>query len=220
MSESVENFMKAVYQQIYDYHEKASTSVIAEKLNISSSAVTDMSKKLSNKQLIIYEKYKNITLTPQGYEMALRIVRRHRLWELFLSTVFNLDMSQIHREAELLEHTTSDFLTDKLEEYLGHPYSDPHGDPIPDKNGNFHGEPAESTLLDVKPDRKYTIKRLNTRSENVLQFLNEYHFSVNKPVKLMQHIQPENAVLVKIDNTKIILNALIASCVLVVKAKK
>ena len=137
MSVSTENFIKSIYLLKSDYGLKANSSNLSKQLNISHAAVTDMSRKLAIKGWIVYEKYKEITLTPDGEKMALNIIRRHRLWELFLSSVLNIPVTKVHQEAEILEHQTSDFLIDKIDEYLGKPNFDPHGDPIPDFEGKL-----------------------------------------------------------------------------------
>ncbi len=131
MSVSVENFIKTVYHLNENGEKDTKPGSIASELNISNAATTDMSRKLARKNLIYYQKYKPILLTAKGQKMALSVIRKHRLWETFLFENFNLSLDEIHREAELLEHQTSDFLADKIEELLGMPKVDPHGTPIP-----------------------------------------------------------------------------------------
>ena len=134
MSVAIENFVKAIYNN--EKHDIANTKPgnIASKLGISSAAATDMAKKLDTKGLLNYEKYQKLRLTKKGEKMALNVVRKHRLWEAFLHKTFDMSLHKIHREAELLEHETSDFLAEKISAYLGNPKFDPHGDPIPNAN--------------------------------------------------------------------------------------
>jgi DtxR family transcriptional regulator, Mn-dependent transcriptional regulator len=135
MSVSIENFIKAIYKQ--GIHSVADTrlSTIARLLSISNAAATDMARKLAKKGIVNYVKYKPLSLTEYGLNLALNVIRKHRLWESFLYKTLNLSLHEIHREAELLEHQTSDLLAEKIENYLGFPATDPHGDPIPALNG-------------------------------------------------------------------------------------
>lgn len=131
-SVSVENIVKAIYS-LHTLGENVKTGVLAEKLNVSAAAITDISRKLSAKGIIDYEKYKGLNLTMKGRRIAINVIRKHRLWETFLHETLGLSLTEIHDEAENLEHQTSDFLADKLSEYLGHPEKDPHGQEIPKK---------------------------------------------------------------------------------------
>jgi len=129
-----------------------------------------MARKLSKKGWVIYEKYKEISLTPKGNQMALSIIRRHRLWESFLVNILNIPVSKVHNEAELLEHQTSDFMTEKLDEFLGNPQFDPHGDPIPDSSGKL---PRDSNILlkDANKGKSYIISRIRHEDEGTFNFL-------------------------------------------------
>lgn len=130
-STSVENFLKSIFTLRHDEGEKSSTTNMAMRLGISGPAVTDMAKKLSVKGLVVYAPYKELELTPAGLSLAVKVIRRHRLWEMFLYRVLKMDLGEVHREAEILEHQTSDSLLEKIDDYLGRPKFDPHGDPIP-----------------------------------------------------------------------------------------
>ena len=114
-----------------------STAFLADKLEVSNAASTDMVKRLNTQGLLRYEKYKGVELTDQGEKLALRTIRRHRLWETFLINTLGLSWSEVHEEAEVLEHQTSDFLIDKIDQFLDYPEFDPHGDPIPSKDGKI-----------------------------------------------------------------------------------
>ncbi len=131
-SVSVENIVKAIYSS-HTLGENVKTGTLAKKLNVSAAAITDISRKLSAKGIIDYEKYKGLSLTMKGRRIALNVIRKHRLWETFLHETLDLSLTEIHDEAEHLEHQTSDFLADKISEYLGHPNKDPHGQEIPKK---------------------------------------------------------------------------------------
>jgi len=133
---SEENYLKALYH-LYQPDEGIGTNAIANHLNTKPASVTEMLKKLSEKKLLTYEKYQGVILTKKGYASALNVVRRHRLWEYFLVDKLNLKWDEVHDIAEQLEHIQSDVLIEKLDMYLGHPKIDPHGDPIPDKEGKM-----------------------------------------------------------------------------------
>ena len=140
MSVAIENFVKAIYKNDMQDNNDTKPGNIAKKLGISNAAATDMAKKLATKDLLHYEKYQALQLTEKGTKMALNVVRKHRLWEALLFKMFDMSLHEIHREAELLEHETSDFLANKISEYLGNPKFDPHGDPIPNADGEITTE--------------------------------------------------------------------------------
>src|SRR5690606_27239517 len=132
---SEENYLKSIFHVSGKDNKRVSTNDVADSLTTKASSVTDMIQKLSDKKLIKYEKYKGVLLTPKGRKIAASIVRRHRLWEVFLVDKLNFSWDEIHEIAEELEHVGSEKLIDKLEAFLGYPKKDPHGDPIPDKDG-------------------------------------------------------------------------------------
>lgn len=208
MSVSIEDFVKGIYQLQIDLQQKASSSNLAGRLGISHAAVTDMAKKLSAKGLIIYQKYKEIKLTGEGEKMALKVIRRHRLWELFLSKVLHMPMEEIHHEAEKLEHQTSDRLTQKLDEFLGHPSYDPHGDPIPGADGQM---PEDETLLlsEAKTGNTYEIARIRHGSDELVRFFDGNNIKPGLPITVDQIFEPGNNVAVKINNKPFVLNELI-----------
>ena len=130
MSVAAENFIKSIYLLKSDYGIKASSSILSKQLNISHSAIAEMSRKLALKGWLVYMKYPAINLTQYGKKLALNVIRCHRFWELFLAQVLNISLSHVHKEVEILEHQTSDLLIEKINEYLGNPNFDPHGDPF------------------------------------------------------------------------------------------
>src|SRR5580693_6558937 len=131
-----ENYLKAIYHLSLQ-SESVSTNQIAASLNTKAASVTDMLKKLADKELINYTKYQGVTLTPQGEKIAVSIIRKHRLWEYFLVEKLNFKWDEVHDVAEELEHISSKELADRLDQFMGYPKYDPHGDPIPDSNGKL-----------------------------------------------------------------------------------
>jgi len=159
MSVAIENFVKAIYQ--FSKHSEYDTkpSTVAKKLGITSAGATDMSKKLAAKGLLDYEKYQELKLTSKGELLALQVLRKHRIWESLLFKLLDLSLHEIHREAELLEHETSDFLAEKIHEYLGRPDFDPHGDPIPSIDGKFPKIKDSVALSKAIENTDYRISR-------------------------------------------------------------
>ncbi|MEY8849354.1 metal-dependent transcriptional regulator [Psychroserpens sp. XS_ASV72] len=213
MSVAIENFIKAIYNN--DSHDIKDTKPgnIAKQLGISSAAATDMAKKLATKNLLHYEKYQALQLTDKGTKMALNVVRKHRLWEAFLFKMFDMSLHDIHREAELLEHQTSDLLADKISAYLGHPKFDPHGDPIPNSNGEITTEDHSIALADAKEGQTYVISRLMSDNKEFFEFcaLNDIKYrntiTVSKQFitnKMTQITIGSNTIVLNQDFTKII----------------
>lgn len=137
LSLSEENYLKAIYHLGKFGSISVSTNAIAEQMQTKASSVTDMIKKLAEKHLVDYQKYQGASLTEKGRLTAASVVRKHRLWEVFLVEVLNFKWDEVHEVAEQLEHIKSEKLINQLDAFLNHPTHDPHGDPIPDKNGNI-----------------------------------------------------------------------------------
>lgn len=140
-----ENYLKAIFKLSRQDQEEVTTNAIAELLQTKSSSVTDMLRRLAEKDLIHYTKYRGVTLTEEGRRIAVRIIRKHRLWEVFLVEKLGLGWEEVHPMAEELEHIDFERLTEKLDAFLGHPKYDPHGDPIPSASGEF--ETSQSCKL-------------------------------------------------------------------------
>ena len=137
MTFSEENYLKTIYHLTIISDSEISTNAIAEKMETKASSVTDMLKKLAEKDLVDYKKYQGVSLTEKGKLSAKMIVRKHRLWEVFLVEKLDFSWDEVHDIAEQLEHIKSEKLINKLDDFLGNPTEDPHGDPIPDKNGKL-----------------------------------------------------------------------------------
>ena len=136
-SRSEENYLKAIYQLGQDGQSAVSTSSIADRMQTKASSVTDMLKKLADKKWVDYTPYQGVSLTDTGRLMAAGIVRKHRLWEVFLVEKLAFSWDEVHDIAEQLEHIKSEPLIDRIDAFLDHPEFDPHGDPIPDKEGKI-----------------------------------------------------------------------------------
>lgn len=137
MTHSEENYLKAIYHLTVLVNEEISTNAIAEKMETKASSVTDMLKKLAEKDLVHYKKYQGVSLTEKGAHLAKMIVRKHRLWEVFLVEKLEFSWDAVHEIAEQLEHIKSEQLINKLDAFLNFPTEDPHGDPIPNAEGKI-----------------------------------------------------------------------------------
>lgn len=168
LSKHLENYLKAIWH-IQNEKGACSTSALAKYLGVSSASVSSMLKKLRSKKLVNYVPYKGATMTPRGEKAALEIIRHHRLLELYLSEELKFPLDQVHAEAEELEHTLSEELETVLFEKLGRPTRDPHGDPIPTKDGRV--ETVGKPLLEAPPDRPIKVIRVRDRNPDILKYL-------------------------------------------------
>ncbi|KUG25794.1 mn-dependent transcriptional regulator mntr [hydrocarbon metagenome] len=214
---SKENYLKAVYSRVNEVGSGATTSSLAEKLEISNAAISEMAKKLSDEGLITYEKYRGMELTGEGKKIALRVIRRHRLWELFLMNVLDLSWSEVHDEAENLEHSTSDYLIDKIDRYLGYPKFDPHGYPIPQKNGVIPKTPDLVKLKDAISGKKYKVSRVNDANNDMMIYLTKIGMSLSKEIEVVEKLAFDNSVIIKVDSERHSLSELVASNIFVEK---
>ena len=206
MSVAVENFVKAIYKNKHHDHKDTKPGTIAKKLGISSAAATDMSKKLAERGLLEYEKYQELQLTKAGTEMALNVVRKHRLWESFLFKTFDMSLHDIHREAELLEHETSDFLAAKISEYLGHPKFDPHGDPIPNAKGEITTKDVSIALSNTEEGKSYVISRLMSDDKEFFEFCASNGLKYGNTISITKQFTKNKMTQIIINHNTILLN--------------
>ncbi len=217
ISISTENFIKVIYNFENRQGWDTRPGTIARELKITNAAATDMARKLSHKKLVDYKKYKALKLTPSGKRMALEILRKHRLWETFLHRVFGLSMHEIHREAEMLEHFTSDFLAEKISMYLGNPTTDPHGDPIPDKHGEFLSDKDSVILSIADPENEYEVTRLSASDKEFFDFCHSNHITVGAILSVKKQYQQNKMTEIELRNTKLLLHGDLAGTIFVKK---
>lgn len=206
MSVAVENFVKAIYNNEQHDIKDTKPGNIAQKLGISNAAATDMAKKLASKGLINYKKYQALQLTDAGEKLALTVVRKHRLWEVLLHKMFDMSLHEIHREAELLEHETSDFLAEKISEYLGHPKFDPHGDPIPNANGDITTTDTSIPLMNAEEGKTYIVARLLSEDKEFFEFCASNGLTYGNSLTVVKQFKNSKMTELKIQNNTIILN--------------
>ncbi len=198
---SKENYLKTVYAQTSRGELTVTTSKIAKKLSITNAATSEMARKLADESLLSYTKYKGVNLTEVGKEIALKVIRRHRLWETFLENVLNMSWSEVHCEAENLEHSSSDLLMDKIDEFLGFPKFDPHGSPIPGKNGEMPEVPDYLPLKEVATGSKYVVTKVSDKNSELIEYFTEIGLLLNKKITLIKRFSFDNSVQIKIDNS-------------------
>lgn len=206
MSVAIENFVKAIYKNNNNDSNDTKPGNIAKKLGISNAAATDMAKKLATKELLHYEKYKALKLTKKGEKMALSVVRKHRLWEAFLYKTFDMSLHDIHREAELLEHETSNFLANKISEYLGNPKFDPHGDPIPNENGEITTINNSIALSNTIENKEYVISRLMSDDKEFFDFCTQNSLKYGNTILVTKQFSSNKMTQISINNNTIVLN--------------
>ena len=172
-SETVEKYLKTIYE-IQQPGGRVKTTILAQTLGVTAGSVTDMIKRLSSvrPKLVSHELHKGVALTPRGKKIALSVIRRHRLLETFLNRVLGFSWDEVHDEAENLEHHISDRLTDAIAEYLNHPQYDPHGDPIPQKNGKLKADKFQS-LTATPVGESVKIARVRHNDAKMLRYLDE-----------------------------------------------
>ncbi|PTT00651.1 iron-dependent repressor [Pedobacter sp. HMWF019] len=196
-----ENYLKVIYHLSNLTTGTVQTNAIADKIQTRPASVTDMMKKLAEKQLINYVKYQGVTLTEKGKATAVNIVRKHRLWELFLVKTLNFKWDEVHEIAEELEHVNSPLLIERLDEYLGYPKNDPHGDPIPDKNGNFDS-PALVKLSKLKPAEKGIVVGVSEHSSSFLKYLEKIKLTLGTAVEMIEVIEFDGSVDLLVEDTR------------------
>lgn len=191
-----ENYLKAIYHLAADESKPVNTNQIATVLNTKAASVTDMLKKLSGKNLIDYERYQGVELTDSGKQIALKIIRKHRLWEYFLVEKLAFGWDEVHDLAEQLEHIQSPELVNRLDEFLGFPKYDPHGDPIPDQSGMIKRVEMKSVAL-LKTGDAGIIAGIKEHSSSFLQYLEKMDLKIGKKICVEEVIPFDETVILR-----------------------
>ena len=197
---SEENYLKAILTLSLLSLEKVSTNSIASEIGTTAASVSDMLKKLLEKKLINYEKYKGVSLTNKGKELATTIIRKHRLWETFLVDCLNFDWSEVHIVAEQLEHIQSEKLIDKLDKFLEYPEFDPHGEPIPTREGII---PNSNTvpLNKLNTLTKGLVMGVTLDEKKFLDYLTKLNIRIGTKIIIEEKIDFDNSLNIKINDT-------------------
>lgn len=215
-SQSEENYIKAIYHLSSVSEKGISTNAIAKKLETKASSVTDMVKKLSEKEVVVYKKYQGVTLTDFGKKTAANIIRKHRLWEVFLVEKLNFSWYEVHEVAEQLEHIKSPKLIDELDSFLGHPKRDPHGDPIPDKEGNLP-QIQKSLLSTLEKNEKGVCVGVNDTSSEFLRFLDKQKIGLGQHIKILDKEPFDDSFLVEINSKQLTISNKVANNIYIQK---
>jgi DtxR family Mn-dependent transcriptional regulator len=207
---SEENYLKAIYHLEVGSKKGISTNAIAKSLETKASSVTDMVKKLSEKKVVLYKKYQGVTLTEFGKKTAANIVRKHRLWEVFLVEKLNFSWDEVHEVAEQLEHIKSPKLINQLDALLGFPTHDPHGDPIPDKEGNVNT--IDKILLStLNKDESGVCIGVDDSSSDFLRFLDKKKITLGKKIMVLEKEDFDDSLSIEIDGEKLSISKKIAN---------
>ena len=197
-STSEENYIKSIFH-LQAEKGIVTTNELAQTLHTRPASVTDMMKKLKAKKLLHYEPYQGFQLSHEGRKVALSIVRRHRLWEFFLAEKLKFNWDEVHEVAEHLEHVSSKKLIDKLDEYLGFPKVDPHGDPIPDKNGKIASN-KQVRLSELQTNRPAIVSHVSDQSPGLLELLKHKNISIGSKLEVKKKFSFDNSVELKLKN--------------------
>lgn len=191
-----ENYLKAIYKLSHTGIDWVNTNAIAEKLSTKASSVTDMIKRLAEKGLVNYKPYKGATLTPLGQSIAVGTIRKHRLWEVFLVEKLDFKWDEVHEIAEELEHINSDELILRLEKFLSYPKFDPHGDPIPDRNGKVQNH-KDQVLADLGLGEEAMIVGVKEHASSFLQYLEKNNLLLGTKVKVLNQFEFDHSMVIE-----------------------
>lgn len=204
LSYTEENYLKAIYHLSEDGKKEVFTNSISEALQTKPASVSDMLRKLSQKDVIHYMKYKGVSITPKGKKAALQIIRKHRLWEVFLVEKLKFNWDEVHEIAEQLEHIQSNLLIERLDEFLGYPVYDPHGDPIPNNKGEIKPK-IQIQLSELEVNKKGIVIGLKETSPLFLQYLDKAGIYIGARIKVTDKIEFDGSQEINIDNKKSII---------------
>lgn len=193
-----ENYIKAIFH-LQQADGNVSTNELAAVLNTRAASVTDMLKKLKEKKLLNYEKYKGVRLTAEGKKLALGVVRKHRLWEYFLVNTLQFGWDEVHEVAEELEHITSRKLVEKLDAFLEYPKFDPHGDPIPDSHGKM-AVLQQVNLIDLPAGTPAEVSGVGSQSTELLELLKHKNIGIGVRLEVKRKFSFDHSIEIKIRN--------------------
>lgn len=191
-----EDYLKAIYKVSERLGNPVSTSAVATEIGTSAASVTDMLKKLAEKDLIHYERYKGVSLSKKGARLATQLIRKHRLWETFLVEKLQFTWDEVHHLAEQLEHIQSDELVDRLDQFLGNPRYDPHGDPIPDASGAYRVR-AQAPLARAVVGDQVTIVGVRDHDPAFLRFLDKTGLTLGVSVEVAERFSFDDSLLLR-----------------------
>jgi DtxR family transcriptional regulator, Mn-dependent transcriptional regulator len=202
MTISEENYIKVIYHLSLVSPKGVNTNAIAGMLETKASSVTDMLKKLADKEVVSYQKYQGVTLTAKGFHTAKMIVRKHRLWEVFLVEKLHFSWDEVHEIAEELEHIKSEALINKLDEFLNFPDFDPHGDPIPNEQGVIK-KVNKLLLAEAELKKMYKCIGVKDSSSNFLKYLDKQKIALGSSIEVLSIEEFDSSLTIKLNNSVI-----------------
>lgn len=200
ITQTEENYLKAVYKLAGKDKKSVGTNALSAQMKTTAASVTDMIKRLSEKEYLNYEKYKGVSLTSVGNKHATQLIRKHRLWEVFLVDKLNFKWDQVHDIAEQLEHIQSDNLIERLDAFLGSPRFDPHGDPIPNAQGKFMLR-NQSPLTELSVGSEVILIGVREHDTPFLEYLNSLNIGLGVEIKILEKISFDNSLKIRIANS-------------------
>jgi DtxR family Mn-dependent transcriptional regulator len=198
---SEENYLKTIFHLEKNFPNGVSTNSLAGEMETKASSATDMIKRLAEKKLVNYKKYQGVKLSKKGRQTAIEIIRKHRLWEVFLVDKLGFPWDEVHEIAEQLEHIKSEKLTRQLDEFLGYPKRDPHGDPIPDEKGNF-ADTNKVLLSKLEVGASGLCVGVKDSSPEFLQYLDKNKIALGKEIKVLEKEDFDHSMRIKIDGVE------------------
>jgi DtxR family Mn-dependent transcriptional regulator len=210
MTFSEENYLKTIYHLTTISESEVSTNAIAEMMETKASSVTDMLKKLAEKDLVNYKKYQGVSLTEKGKLTAKMIVRKHRLWEVFLVDKLDFSWDEVHDIAEQLEHIKSEQLINRLDDFLGNPTEDPHGDPIPDANGQIV-KTEKQLLSELLENQSGICVGVKDTSSEFLKYLDKQGISLGSKIEIVGKESFDLSLKIKLNTRELTISNKIAS---------
>jgi DtxR family transcriptional regulator, Mn-dependent transcriptional regulator len=205
LSISEENYLKAIFKILEKGHEEAGTNAIAMALNATAASATDMIKRLAEKKMVTYEKYRGVQLTAAGWQHATALIRKHRLWEVFLMEKLHFSWDAVHDMAEQLEHIQGNELVERLDAFLGFPRFDPHGDPIPDAEGRWNRR-AQVLLSTLEPGTKAIVTGVSEHSSTFLQYLNQLQIGLGTAIEVVERFEFDRSLRLRVGEKYVIVS--------------
>ena len=200
-----ENYLKAIFKIEEKEGKAASTNAVAAAMQTTPASVTDMLKRLAEKELIAYEKYRGVQLTEQGSQVAVSLIRKHRLWEVFLVNKLGFAWDEVHDIAEQLEHVQGDLLITRLDVFLEHPQFDPHGDPIPNAEGRWAFR-SQILLANLLPGARGAVSGVEDHTAPFLQYLDQLGLRLGTEIELLERMAYDQSVRVRVGDRELILS--------------
>jgi len=207
---SEENYLKAIFHLVRAYPIGVSTNALAEEMSSKASSVTDMIKRLSKKKLVAYKKYQGVKLSELGRETAVSVIRKHRLWEVFLVNKLGFAWDEVHEVAEQLEHIKSDKLIKELDRFLDFPKRDPHGDPIPDSKGNFSTS-NKVLLAELNKGESGICIGVKDSSPEFLQYLDKNKIALGQLIVIVEKESFDQSMLINLNGKELKISNVISS---------